>query len=192
MRLAGWIMNNDVERKHWYVLLVKTGHEHKSSDEVERFWTGAISKPFVPMKDYYFNHSGGGHWEKVRLFPGYVFVESELNGIEFAVMATPLITRSKHILKLLRYTGKCSGDYAYEMKEEERGFLMRIFNEDYCVEKSMAYFEGDKIKIVKGVFTGYSGSIRGVNFRKRKAVIDADVMGRLTPMTIGLEMVEKF
>ena len=184
-------MNATNAECQWYVLFVKTGYEHKSVIEILRGWQEFDVRPFVPTRDYYFKHSGGGHWEKVRMFPGYVFVESTLTGIDFFVKTKPLIMRSDIIYKPLRYLGVNSGEFVYEMKEEERNPLQKLFNYEYCIEKTCCFFEGDKIVFLSGAFEGFNGSIQNINLNKKRAVIDVKFMGEVRKVTVGLELIEK-
>jgi len=119
----------------WYVLFVKTGCEQKIANEISTRWKLEESKAFVPVYDAVFKRSGRVYPERRRLCPGYVFIDSKLNGSDFCKASWPYIIRSENALKLLRYgdNEEFEGG-AFEMKREEYMTFLQLYNEEYCIE----------------------------------------------------------
>jgi transcriptional antiterminator NusG len=104
---------------YWYALFVKTGLEQKAVDEINAGWSVESIKPFIPMYDVKFRKAGKVLYERRRLFPGYVFVESKLCSFDFYNATSQLISKSRHIIKLLAYDQNSdSPDYIFEMKKK--------------------------------------------------------------------------
>jgi len=135
----------------WYVLFVKTGYEQKVASEISARWYLEDSKPFVPMYDAIFKRAGRVYPERRRLCPGYVFIDSKIDGADFYKASQAHISRSEHALKLLRYGRSDTFESkAFEMKREEYMTFLQLYNAEYCIEMSKGFLEGDLVYITDG------------------------------------------
>ena len=173
-----------------YALFVMTGHEHKVANIISRFWYIDGLKPFVPMFETHFRKSGKVHSEKRRWIPGYVFLESELNGLEFYLQIKPHISRTENALKLLRY-GNDNTDSSFEIHEKEQTFLQNFLNNEQCVEMSHGYIKGTSVVVTDGPMVGFEGLIKKVNRHKMAATIETSLLGSMREITVGLEIITK-
>ena len=121
------------------------------------------------------------------MFPGYVFAESDLGSIEFLQRIHHFIRASKDIIRILRYGN--SDEIA--VREEERTTLLRFCNDDYCIESSMGFIEGDKFYIESGPMVGMESVIKEINRKKMEASFELEFMGNITQFTVGLELLKK-
>jgi len=174
----------------WYALFVMTGHEHEVANIISRHWRVDGLRPFVPMFDARFRKAGIVLSEKRRWIPGYVFLESEISGLEFYLQIKPYISRTENTLKLLRY-GNGYMDSSFEMQEGDRAFLDKLLNEEYCVEMSQGYIKGDSIIVTEGPMVGLEGLVKKVNRHKMLATIEASIFGDIREITVGLEVISK-
>jgi len=174
----------------WYALFVMTGQEHKVASTISRYWQIDGLRPFVPMFDARFKKANKVLSEKRRWIPGYVFLESEMSGIELYMQIKPHVSRTESALKLLRY-GTGNTDLSFEIQETERNFLQQLLNDEQCVEMSHGYIKGTSIVVTDGPMVGMEGLIKKVNRHKMEAVIDAFMFGNIREVTIGLEIVSK-
>ena len=175
---------------NWYVLFVMTGYEQKILDEISRTWRIDGLNPFIPMYEAIFKNAGRIHKEKRRLFPGYVFLESDIAGTDFYMAARPYIIRSEHSLKLLRY-GRGVDDKAFEMKEAEYQVLSKLYNKEHCVEMSKGLIVGDRAVITSGPLMGFESCIKRVHGSKMEAVVEIEMMGAFREVKVGLEILDK-
>jgi len=174
-----------------FVLFVKTGYEEKVLKEMASIWSFDESlRPFVPMFDSRFRKGGKILSEKRRWMPGYVFVESELTGMDFSSLSRPLILWSEHALKLLRY-GNSFLDISYEMKSDEHKSFQRLFGEKDCVDMSKGFIDGDKILVTEGALVGLEGSIKRINRHKMLAHVEIEMFGATRITEFGLEVISK-
>ena len=174
----------------WYVLFVMTGYEHKVANIVSRHWRIDGLRPFVPMFDARFRKAGVVLSEKRRWIPGYVFLESEMSGLELYLKIKPYVSRTENALKLLRYGNGYMGS-SFEMQEGDRAFLDKLLNEEHCVEMSQGYIKGTSIIVTEGPMIGLEGLIKKVNRHKMLATIEASIFGDIREITIGLEIISK-
>jgi transcriptional antiterminator NusG len=172
--------------RFWYVLFVKTACEHKTVNEINTTWKIDGLIPFIPMKDTKFKIRGEVTQEKHPLFPGYIFIETEIADIEFMSATRQLIAQSPNILKLLSYY---IGIYA--MKIDEQQTLIRLYNPARCVEMSRGFIEGDHIIIIDGPLSRCESRIKKINRHRMQAVIEIEMMGSLREVIVGLEIIRK-
>jgi len=173
--------------KYWYVFWVLTGHERKVEKKIinQLYDEGIV--PFIPMIETLFKRAGKVKKEHNIMFPGYVFAESNLESIEFLHCTHRFVKTSKDIIGVLRYAD--SEETA--IREEERLALLRFCNDNYCVESSKGFIDGDKFFIESGPMIGMEGIITGINRKKMEASFELEFMGNLTRFTVGLELLRK-
>ena len=56
---------------------------------------------------------------------------------------------------------------------------------------SVGFIEGDTIKVTEGPLLGLEGKIRKIDRHKRQCVVETEMFGQKTKMTVGLEIVYK-
>jgi transcriptional antiterminator NusG len=173
----------------WYVLFVKTGFEDKVIKEIDRSWKFGDLTPFIPTYESYPKIAGKRIVEKRSLFPGYIFVETELGTYEFVPAARRLMHQSQYALTILRNGGLDSLSFA--MTDEEREAFSRLFNGEYCVERSKGFLEGGRVVIVDGPLCGLDGCIKKINRHRMQATIEIMLMNRPIDVVVGLEVIDK-
>jgi len=174
----------------WYTLFVMTGHEHEVASVISHYWRVDGVRPFVPMFDARFRKAGTVLSEKRRWIPGYVFLESELSGLDFYLQIKPHILRTEKALRLLRY-GSSNMDSAFEMQDVECIFLQKLLNSEQYIEMSQGYIKGTTIIVTDGPLVGLEGLIKKVNRHRMEATIEISLFGSIREVRIGLELVGK-
>ena len=201
---------------NWYVLRVNRTHDGENESNMplksskdnrtseERVLAALQArldkntyKPFIPMKIYPHVKKGRLISEERKIcFPGYVFIETEKDS-DFVVEDTRLIIGSiseAHFLLYYEDNSKENGKLQkreYAMRENEILELKRFMNDDFIMESSTGFMDGDRVKITSGAFLGQEGLIKKVDRRRKTATIEADVFGRTINMTIMLDIAEK-
>jgi transcriptional antiterminator NusG len=177
--------------KNWIILFVRTGSEEKLMDALKEDLNAEEFLPFVPSKETTFRNKGVVHVIRKPLFPGYIFVQTEIkpdliaDKLE-AVLAD--IGKNEQIYTILHY-GDDKKDVA--IREEERLHWARLFNDDFCVRGSIGFIVGDTVQIISGALMGMESRIKRINRRKREAVVEMHIMGAAREVSLMLEVVEK-
>jgi transcriptional antiterminator NusG len=158
-----------------------SGHEHKIENQCRTQLLLEDEEVFVPM--YERKKRIKGSWEicKGILFPGYVFFSTAQ--VESMFMR---LQQVKELTKILR-----TGDDFSPLHESEVDFLMQFGEENHVVEMSVGYIEGDQVVITSGPMMNWNGKVKKIDRHKRVAVLQVEFFGRLTDVTVGLEIVEK-
>lgn len=165
----------------WYVIQVRTGKEGDVVEACRHVVMTGTEEVFVPT--YVREKKFHGVMKRVSalLFPGYVFFESDdPEGLYLRLKRVPLLTK---ILK--------AGDDYVPLYEEEEALLRRLGGPVHVVDTSKGIIEGDTVKIFFGPLAGMEAQIKKINRHKRLAIVEVTLLGRVTEMKVGLEIVEK-
>ncbi len=171
---------------YWYVLFVRTGHEERVEKFLKERLDTKLLMPFIPLQERLFKISGTVKREVGPLFPGYVFIESEMFGTEFVKKIHHLIYTSCDVIKLLRYS-----DTEISMRESEKRILLSLCNDQHCIEASSGIIEGNKVHIKGGPLKGRESIVKKVDRHKRRAEIELMWFGDLRRVSVALEIVSK-
>jgi transcriptional antiterminator NusG len=172
---------------YWYVLFVLTGKEHEAERDLRRTFEKEEISPFLPTVEKYIKTSSGAHKENHLMFPGYVFVETELEGAVFRNRSSDVIRKSKHIMKLLANGSEDS----MAVTDAERKALSELWQDERKIDVSEGFIEGDKVIIIAGPLKGHESDIKKIDRHHRTAIVEVELLGRACPLTVGLDIVRK-
>lgn len=165
----------------WYVVQVMTGQEHNIMNLCRNNLLGEQEETFIPL--YERKKKMRGNWEicQAILFPGYVFFQTEdVQDLFYRLKKVSGLT------KILR-----TGEDFTPLHETEVAFLQRFGKDKHVVEMSVGYIEGDEVIITIGPMADWQGKVKKIDRHKKIAVLEVEFFGRLTDVTVGLEIVEK-
>ena len=171
--------------EHLFVLFVRTGDEDEIVARIERELNSDMIHPFVPCKMVSFRKRGTTKQVVQVCFPGYVFLESAMDGGQFFEVEYQNIRKIKGIYKLLNY----GSIYDIAMQEDEKDALLALYRNK--IEKSIGVIEGDMVQIISGPLMGRESVIRKINRHRREAVVEVTMFGRVQPVILPLEIISK-
>jgi transcriptional antiterminator NusG len=174
--------------RNWLVLYVRTGSEKRVSDLLQKRLDTSRYTPFIPTKVWPRVKNGKAEGKTVACFPGYVFISAAGGADETARDVFPIAVLIKEAYFFLHY-GENKRD-AF-MRPDERSQLEHFLNSAFCMEASVGFMEGDRVRIVSGALTGMESRIKRINRRKCTAVVEIPMMGAPREITLMLEIVEK-
>jgi transcriptional antiterminator NusG len=177
--------------KNWIILFVRTGSEEKLMDALKENLNAEEFLPFVPSKETTFRNKGVVHIIRKPLFPGYIFLQTELKPDLIADKLKAVLAdigKNEQIYSILHY-GDDKKDVV--VREDERLHWERLFDEDFCVVGSVGFIVGDTIRITSGALMGFESRIKKINRHKREAVVEMHIMGAKREVLLMLEVVEK-
>lgn len=178
----------------WYILFVRAGSENRTiSDFKKAFELKSLPYSFdifYPEAEQYYRgkryRMPGRSYLRRPLFPGYLFIETDMPASVFLPEFSDFIYRSADIIRLLRDT---SGGIALPESEQERlGYLLRGKR---CLEHSVGYIAGDRIVVTAGPLKGREAIIQKINRHNRDAYIELELFGDKMTLKIALEIVTK-
>jgi len=173
--------------KHWYVLHALAGHENKVKNYID---TQAplvglgdeIGDVVVPTEDTVEMRDGKKKTTKRKFLPSYVLIEMDLtNDSQFFVSNTPGVTS---------FVGP--GRKPERLKQEEVDRILgQISSSKEREIPVMKVVVGDKVKVIDGPFTDFSGTVEEVNPLKSKVKVTVSIFGRPTPVELNVLQIEK-
>ena len=166
----------------WYVIQVYTGTEEGVCQQCRDKVIEKGEEIFVLLAERMTKIQG--QWRRItsRLFPGYIFVETER--IEDFFMR---LKRIDAMTKVLR-----SGEDLIPIHQEEERYLRLLGGDNHIVKYSEGYLEGEKLVVTSGAMKNYKGTIKKVLRHKRLVILEVSLMGRTVDVTVGLGIVERY
>lgn len=165
----------------WYVIQVYTGRELEIAQQCRDRVMTEGEDVFVLLAERWTKIRGERTLIKSRLFPGYVFIETDwiedfhkrLGGIY-------------GMTKILRV-----GEKMTPINPEEEACLRRLGGEEHIVKYSEGYIEGEKLVVTSGPLKDFEGKVKKILRHKRLVVMEVPLLGQVVEVTLGLGVVER-
>ena len=165
----------------WYVIQVYTGRELEIAQQCRDRVAEEGEDVFVPLAERWTKIRGERTLITSRLFPGYVFIETER--IEDFYKR---LNRIYGMTKVLR-----TGDEMTPIQKEEEEYLRRLGGEEHVAKYSEGYIEGDKLVVTSGPLKDFEGNVKKILRHQRLVVMEVSLLGQTVEVTLGLGIVER-
>lgn len=172
----------------WYIVHAYSGMEKAvERNIVERINRAGMQAKFgrilVPTEEVVEVKNGQRKTTERRLFPGYVFVEMQMDDESWHLV--------KHTNKVTGFVGGAKNRPA-PISEEEVVKIVSQMQEG--VEKprhKVEFLVGEYVRVKDGPFTDFNGSVEEVNYDKSKVRVSVTIFGRATPVELEFSQIEK-
>ncbi len=175
-------------RLHYCVLFTQAAKEEKLRLILEKEFPKDRGIVLLPAMEWW---KRGGNKKEVRpLFPGYVFIHSDMSVREIHEFVRAHQAYLGAFVKELGlserkasgagFYGEREDGYAADLTEEETRFLDLMLNEKGIVEMSEGYREKGKYIVEKGPLKAFEKQIVDVDMHNRMAYLDFQFKGRVT------------
>jgi len=170
----------------WYILNVVAGQEVKIADEIKSIMArgidnGAIKDVLVPSKTVIKVSKGQKKENNQKLFPGYVFINTNLEGNSFSIINA--------IPKVSGFLGGKNNPHPIEQSKIDE-IVSSIENQE-LQEQNSVFEIGEVVKINDGPFESFSGSVVKFDSERKKVTVSVSIFGRPTEIELELNQVEK-
>jgi len=173
--------------KKWYVVHTYSGYEEKVKKSIlERLkaegFQDKVGEILVPTEQVVEVKGGKRRISARKFFPGYLLIEMELNRETwYTVKNTPRVTG---------FLG--SEQEPSPLPESEVAVIIEQAKEQPDKPKPKFTFEeGEKVRVLEGPFTNFTGVIGEVNEERGKLRLMVSIFGRATPVELEFLQVEK-
>ncbi len=171
----------------WYIIHTYSGFENKVKESLrtraESFgYTQRVGEILIPTEDVVEMRNGKRVTSKRLLYPGYVLVQLALDDeLWHVVKNTP------------RVTGFVGGgrDPQPLTADEVNQILHRQETSAQRPRPKMEFSRNDRVKIVDGPFSSFSGTVEEVNEDRSTVKVMVTIFGRGTPVELEYFQVEK-
>lgn len=171
----------------WYVIHTYSGYENKVKANLEAKVASmgmeeVVQRILVPTEDTEVEDKNGNkRVVKRKIFPGYVFVEMEVNDRSwYIVRNTPGVTG---------FVGSATKPVPLTDKEVER-----ILNKDEKEEKVIPHIDleiGESVRIKSGAFVDKYGTVTNINREKGTVTLLVELFNQETPVELEYSQIEK-
>ena len=160
----------------WYVLHTRSRFEQVVSDGLEK----KSLEPFLPKMTVMSKRRDRRKKIRVPLFPGYVFVKSDLNVYErLEIVKT---------VGVVRFVGNKDGPLS--VPDESIDSLKIMASGDNQIATGTLLKKGDRVMVVEGPFAGVVGTF--VRYRGgQRVVVSIEALGQYAAVDVPEEYVEK-
>ena len=173
--------------KAWYVIHTYSGFENKVKTSIEQRlhhlgMEDSVSQILIPAQDVYEHKRGQKHITSRKFFPGYILAEMEMTDETWYII--------KNTPKVTGFVG--AGAKPTPMSEKEVEVILEQMRIGVSKPKPEVLFDkGERIKIIDGPFTSFTGQVDEVNEDREKLRILVSIFGRSTPVELEFHQVEK-
>ena len=178
--------------KRWYIVTTYSGYENSVKTDLERRRVSMnmedqIYQVLIPEETVEVIDKKGNKKQKVnKLFPGYVFVEMEVDG-EMDEKAWFMVRNTPKVTGFLGSSG--GGTKPVPVTNDE---MNRILNKLGMITKPKSELEkGDKVEVVSGAFAGRITEVVNVNEEKGIVTVLIEIFGSATPTELDIADVKK-
>ncbi|MBC2856284.1 MAG: transcription termination/antitermination protein NusG [Cetobacterium sp.] len=192
--------------KKWFMIHTYSGYEKKVKTDLEQKietlgMGDIVTRILVPEEESIEIRRGKKKAVTRKLFPGYVMLEmiatkeESSEGINFRVDSDAwYIIRNTN--GVTGFVGVGSDPIPMEEEEVENIFDvigLNDFNEDKAIKEVVKIdFEvGDYVKLLDGGFADQEGKVAEIDMEHRKAKVMIEMFGRMTPIEVDFNAVEK-
>ena len=180
--------------KRWYIVTTYSGYENSVKTDLERRrismdMEDMIYQVLIPEETVEVVDKKGKKKEKVnKLFPGYVFVEMEIDEVKgmdddvwFMVRNTPKVTG------FLGSSG--GGTKPVPVANDEMNQILSKLG--LVVKPKLDFAIGDKIEVTSGAFAGKITEITDINEDKGIVTVLFELFGSYTPTELNVDQIKK-
>ena len=172
--------------KNWYVIHTYSGYEKKVKDNLERKvrsmgLENVIERILVPEADEIDVKDGRKRTVRRKIYPGYVFVEMEVNDRSwYVVRNTPGVTG---------FVGSATKPVPLEPQEVRR--ILKSQGIEKEVRPQISVEIGEQVRIISGPFDNFYATITEINNEKGTLKGLIDMFGRETSVEVDYSQIEK-
>jgi len=172
--------------KKWYVLNTFSNKEKQVKETIEKLLKESDLEDFfgrihISSHKTYVIRDGKKITREKKVFPGYILIEMVMNSRTYRFV--------KNIPGAMKFLG--SKDKPKPLTDKEVNKILGIKEGKDEAEAEINFIVGDRIQIVDGPFKGFKGSIDKINNEKKKLVVRVTVFGRITPVEVNFNQVER-
>ncbi len=189
----------------WYVVQAYSGYEKivkRSIDERIERSREAVQKCFgevlVPTEEVVEMRAGKKRKSERRLFPGYVLVQMDMDGVEEQTKEEePQSLRDdiwhlvKDVPKVLSFIGGTKERPAPITDKEAEIILQRIKEGLEKPRPKVSFEVGEVVRVIEGPFTDFNGVVEEINYEKNRLHVAVQILGRPTPVELEFGQIEK-
>ena len=175
--------------KNWYIIHAYSNYEKRVvaslKDRIENNDMGDFfGEILVPSEEVVEIRDGKKRRSERKFYPGYVFVEMEMNDDTWQLV--------KHTDRVLGFIGGKRDEPAAITQREADEMLSRVRSGSEDMPRPKTVFEpGEIVRVNDGPFADFDGTVEEVDYEKNKLKVAVLIFGRSTPVELEFGQVSK-
>lgn len=172
--------------KRWYIVQVYTGYEDLVRVDLEKRIVEEGMQDFfgsvvVPTGEVASKLAGDAAAQKEKIFPGYLLVQMEMTGEAHRLVSS--------VPRVSRFLGGAS---PMPLTDREYARISaQMSGEIMLAREKVTFALGSEVHVNQGPFSGFVGIIEKVSEDHERLTVMVSIFGRLTPIEIGFDQIEK-
>lgn len=166
----------------WYVIQVNSGNEHEIKDLLEAMKPADLScECFIPLYEEVRRSGGKCRILFKKLFPGYVFIETDdVKGVFAVLREVPEFT------KLLGGVEADGSKNFIPIGDGDEAFMRTLFEDGLMHVSYVHMTKNGRIDRITGPLANYKNHITKLEMRHRMAIVEAEMFGKKRKVRFGL------
>ncbi len=181
--------------KKWYIARAVSGQENKVVTLIESMKSDGdfsieMGSLHVPTETIATSRKGKQYQQKRRLIPGYFLMEIDLPDSGWRNVVTQL----RSINGFIGFANVTSQNEKPQSISEDEARSLLEYNKTGAVTKSRShqkFAKGEIVRIIDGPFSSFSGTVVETQEERTLLKIEVEIFGRVTPIEIDFNQVEK-
>lgn len=176
--------------KNWYILQTENGHENKVKYYLETEIRNSnhkdnIGNIVIPVEKIIQIRNGNKILIEKVYFPSYIIIEAFLSG--------EILHCRKNIPGVINFLAEKKGGKPIPMKKHDINELLVKLSllSEISTPLRIYFFLGEKVKVIKGPFNGFQGTINSINEEKQRMTFTVLIFGRKSSLDINFSQVDK-
>ena len=166
----------------WYVIQTVSGTEEELKEQIESMADKEICRGcLVPLVENVWRKEGIGHISIQRLFPGYLFVDTE-QPEEIYRMQKDI----KRFTRLLSLPATDGMQIFRPVEAEEEAFIRSLLDEGVMRVSYIRMNQNGRIAEIKGPLAEHAAFITKLDVPHRRAIVEKELFGRMRRIKFGL------
>ena len=172
------------EKEMFYAIQTTPAKEQETKVMIENLIAKDLyTRCFILTRDM--RKKFGGQWitVKEKLFPGYIFVETD--------MVLELYLSARKVPMLTKFLGR-EDEAVIALNEKESKWMSKLIaaGEEVPVSE-IDIEEGNKVQIQTDPLAALEGYVKKIDLHKRRAEVEVEFMGEKRVFYLGIEFVRK-
>ncbi len=182
--------------KNWYIVHTYTGYEDKIERTIRSYLesndldSNIVTDVKVLKEQVTEIRDGKKYTRKNKILPGYIILEMDLPDLGWK----DVCSRIRRIQGVTGFVGTNPNERPRPMSSDEAKNLLQKSGDikgEKPVRIKQNYSVGDQVKVTKGPFATFDGTVEEVYADKEKLRVIVQIFGRPTPVEIDLTGVER-
>lgn len=171
----------------WYVVHTYSGYENKVKANLKKRLKAMnledkVKEILIPTEEVAEIKGGKRKVSTKKFFPGYILIKMKLTDASWHVV--------RHTPGVFGFIGEKNQPLPLEEKDIEN-ILQQMEGGARKVRPALEFVEGETVRVLEGPFTNFIGTVEEISPRKESLRVMINILGRNTPVELGVTQVER-